>query len=150
MLLSVVTDDELFASQIVKTIFIIILSIGIFFNLIRFFKNKVRSKKIINIIGLLILSTVVAHVIRIHRQDGSLLHDALFTTGTTLSYCSEFSLGAGVEFEYEVDGKKFRNCNTFHPVARESITVPNGKYLVRYSPKYPDHGRMNFLMNAEK
>lgn len=149
MLLSVVTDNELLASQIVKSLFIIILSIGIFFNLIRVFKNKVRKKKYINVVGFLILSTVLVHVIHIHREDGSLLHEAQYVPGTTIGYCSELALGEGVKFDYEMNGQKFSNCNTFHPIPKDSIVVPGGKYMVRVSKKFPGLGRMNFRMTAE-
>ena len=149
MLLSVVTDNELLASQIVKTIFIVILSIGIIFNLIRFFKNKLRKKKIINTAGFLILSAVLLHVSRIYKEDRSLRHNSKYISGTTIGYCSQIALGAGVEFEYELGGKKYRNCNTYHPISKDSIIVPGGKYSVRVSNDYPGLGRMDFNRKAD-
>jgi hypothetical protein len=65
-----------------------------------------------------------------------------------VGYCEVFARGQGIEFEYEVNGQKFRNCNTFHPVSKDSIIVPGGKYQVRYSAKFPGAGRMNFRLKS--
>ena len=78
-----------------------------------------------------------------------LLKNPEYVQGTTVGYCDVFARGQGIEFEYEVNGQKFRNCNTFHPVSKDSIIVPGGKYQVRYSVKFPGLGRMNFRLKAE-
>lgn len=149
ILLSVVTDDELLASQIVKTIFLVILSGGIIFNLIQFFRTENRKRKVISAGALLILSVVSYFVFNAYRVEGSLRNEYQYVPGITIGYCTKFALGEGIEFEYEVNGKKYSNCNTFHPISKDSIIVPGGKYSVRCSDKYPDEGRMNFKMRME-
>ena len=149
MLLSVVTDDELLTSQIVKIIFIFILSGGIIFNLIRFFKTENKKIKIINAIAFLVLSIVLCFVFNAYRIEGNLLNHPKFVPGITIGFCTKPALGEGIEFEYEVNEKKYSICNTFHPVSKDSIIVPGGKYMVRYSEKFPDAGRMNFKMKVE-
>ncbi|MBI5914084.1 MAG: hypothetical protein HY842_01810, partial [Bacteroidetes bacterium] len=81
-------------------------------------------------------------------EDG-LLRSPKYTVGVTTGNCSAFAKGNAIEFEYEVAGKKYRNCNTFHPIPIDSIMAPGGKYLVRYSEKYPGKGRIDFHKKVE-
>ena len=144
MLLNIVTDEELLVSEVVKTILLILVVVGIVYNLIRLFKNGKKNRKILNFIILLFLIGSVFFVGKEYLVEGSMLRNPQYVKGTTIGYCSVFALGKGIEFEYEINGKKFRNCNTFYPVAKDSIKVPGGEYSVRYSQSFPEKGRMDF------
>lgn len=144
MLLNIVTDDQLLTSQIVKTILLVILAGGIVFNIIRMIRLVAIKKKIINGIIFIALSVIFIFVFKEYRIEAALLKNPVYVSGATLGYCNVFAEGKGIEFEYELDGRKFQNCNTFHPISKDSITVPGGKYLVRVSKKFPGEGRMDF------
>ncbi len=144
MLLNIVTDEELLASEVVKTILLMLILVGIFFNLVRIIRSSTKSSKVINIIILFFLFVVAFFVGKEYLVEGAMLRDAQYVKGTTIGYCSMFALGKGIEFEYEINGKKFRNCNTFYPVEIDSIKVPGGEYSVRYSQSFADKGRMDF------
>ena len=144
MLLNIVTDEELLASEVVKTILLILILVGIVYNIVRLIRSDAKSKKFINAIILLFLFGLVFFVGKEYMVEGALLRDPQYVKGTTVGYCSVFGLGKGIEFEYEINGKKNRNCNTFYPVAKDSIKVPGGEYSVRYAEKFPDKGRMDF------
>ena len=144
MLLNIVTDEELLASEVVKTILLILIVVGIVYNLIRVIRGGTKSRKIINIFILLFLFVLVFFVGKEYMVEGAMLRNPQYIKGTTIGYCSVFALGKGIEFEYEINGKKFRNCNTFYPVAKDSIKVPGGEYSVRYVQSFPDKGRMDF------
>lgn len=148
MLLNIVTDEELLTSQIVKGILFFVVVIGIVYNLYRFFKEESKKKKVINGLLFTLLSVLIVFVYNAYRVEAALLRSQNNVPGVTLGYCSVFALGTGIEFEYEVNGQKIRSCNTFHPISRDSIIVPGGKYMVRYSEEFPDVGRMNFKMRA--
>ncbi|MFB6306237.1 MAG: hypothetical protein ABEH43_04495 [Flavobacteriales bacterium] len=49
-----------------------------------------------------------------------------------------------MKFKYKTGGEQYKNCNTFHPVPKDSIPVPDGKFKVVYSKKYPSEGKMIF------
>ena len=149
MLLKIVTDEELLTSQIVKTILLVLLSAGIIYNLYRVFRSEQRIRLIINSAILLLLSFSILIVFREYREEGELLKNSEYTSGLTIGFCSAFARGEGIEFEYDVNGVKYRNCNTFHPISKDSIIVPGGKYLVRYSKLYPAKGRMDFKREAQ-
>jgi hypothetical protein len=149
MLLNIVTDEELLTSQIVKSILLINIALGIIYNLYRLFGKESTKRKMINFVIFALLSVSIIFVYRAYRIEATLLNKPLYVTGITLGYCSVFALGTGIEFEYEVNGQKFRCCNTFHPISKDSIVVPGQKYIVRYSETFPDAGRMNFRMQAE-
>lgn len=142
--LSVNTDLELTASQAVKVIFIVILFSGALFNLYRFFKAKTAAKRIFTGIFALLLAGIAIPVIEWYDIEGNLLNHAEYVTGITKGFCQEFAKGAAIEFEYELDGTKYTNCNTYLPVPKDKITVPGGKYMVRATKKYPGKGRMDF------
>ena len=144
MLLNIVTDEELLASEVVKTILLILILVGIVYNLIRIILSGTNSRKIINIFILLVLIVLVFFVGKEYIVEGAMLRNPQYVKGTTIGYCSVFALGKGIEFEYEINGKKIRNCNTFYPVAKDSIKVPGGEYNVRVAQKFPDNGRMDF------
>ena len=149
MLLNIVTDEELLTSQIVKTILLFIVGGGIIYNLFRIIRAESKKKKVINSVILITLSVIIVFVYKEFRVEAELLKNPKYVQGTTIGYCSVFARGEGIEFEYELNGKKFRNCNTFHPIPKDSIVVPVGKYMVRYSEKFSDAGRMNFKMKAK-
>lgn len=144
MLLNVVTDEQLLTSQIVKTILLLILSGGIIFNFIRMLRTASVKKRTINFFIFIALSLIFSIVLRAYRIEAALLNSPLYLSGTTSGYCTVFAEGKGIAFEYEIAGKKYQRCNTFHPIAQDSITVPGGRYLVRTSKEFPGYGRMDF------
>jgi hypothetical protein len=144
MLLNIVTDDELLVSEVVKTILLILLITGIVFNVVKLVRNGSKGIKTLNFYFLSALFVLVFFVGKEYLVEGALLLHPQYTEGTTIRYCSVFALGKGIEFEYEINGKKFRNCNTFYPLPRDSIKVPGGEYRVRYAKKFPERGRMDF------
>ncbi|MBS1926321.1 MAG: hypothetical protein JST57_09985 [Bacteroidetes bacterium] len=148
MWLNIVTDDQLLASQIVKTILLLVISGGILFNIYRLVKFVSKRKRAINLSILIILCLALIFVVRVYLIEFALLKSPVYVTGTTIGNCNVFAEGRGIEFEYEVNGKKYRNCNTFHPVSPDSIKVPGGRYWVRASNRFPDKGRMDFNKRA--
>ncbi len=144
MLLNIVTDDELFTSEIVKFLLILVLSAGIFFNLVRLFSRTTLVRRSLTGFLLAALFLIIAWVIREFRLEYALLNNPKYTRGITVGYCNITGRGEGIEFEYEINGTRFRRCNTFHPIPKDSIMVPGGAYRVRYSDGYADAGRMNF------
>jgi hypothetical protein len=144
IILSVVTDLELTASQNVKIILILILIIGGLINIFRAIRVKVKSRKITRSVIAFILILLSLPVMKRYDIENQLLNHAEFTLGTTLGFCEVFAKGKGIEFNYEVGGVTYQNCNTYHPVLIADIKVPDGKYYVRYSRKYPDKGRIDF------
>lgn len=149
MLLNIVTEEELLTSQIVKSILLINIALGIIYNLYRLFGKESTKRKMINFVIFALLSVSIIFVYRAYQIEAALLNKPEYVTGITLGYCSVFALGTGIEFEYEVKGQKFRCCNTYHPISKDSIVVPGQKYMVRYSEIFPDAGRMNFRIQAE-
>lgn len=139
-----VTDLELWAAQAVKAILILILFTGVVINLFRLRKAESLPKKLTRggIAAFFILASIP--VIKWFQIEGNLLSNALYTEGVTVGFCEESAKGAAIEFVYEVDSIEYNNCNTYHPLKLEDITVPGGKYLVRYSKNYPGKGRMDF------
>lgn len=146
MLLKIVTDEELLTSQIVKTILLVVLSAGIIYNLFRIFRSESKIKLVINSSFLIILSVALVLVFNEYRVEAALMKQPLYVKGITKGYCNAFARGEGIDFEYEINGKKYSNCNTFHPISKDSIVVPGGIYMVRFSPEFPEAGRMNFKM----
>ena len=144
MLLNIVTDEELLTSQIVKTILLVFICIGIIYNIYRIVRSETKIRRTINISILIFLFIAITIVFREYKFETTLLKQPKYTTGTTIGYCSVFARGEGIEFEYEIDGIKYKCCNTFHPVSKDSIVVPGGKYKVRYTEKYKNKGRMVF------
>lgn len=144
MLLNIVTNEELLTSQIVKTILLFLAGAGIIYNLFGIVRAESKKKKYLSLIFFAILSVIIVFVYKEYRVEAALLRNPEYVQGTTVGYCNVFARGQGIEFEYEVAGQKFSNCNTFHPVSKDSIVVPGGKYMVRYSGKNPGAGRMNF------
>jgi len=144
MLMNIVTDDELITSQIVKAILLVIIVLGIIYNLFRIVRAETKVKKLINLILLIFLFTASFFVFKQYRIEATLLESPEYVSGTTIGYCNAFAKGQGIEFEYEINGHKYLNCDTFYPISKDSIVVPGGQYLVRYSKKFPDKGRMDF------
>ena len=149
MLLNIVTDEELLASEVVKTILLILIVVGIVYNLIRLIRSGTKSRKLLIFFIVLSLFVLVFLVGKEYMVEGAMLRNPQYVKGTTIGYCSVFALGKGIEFQYEINGKKFRNCNTFYPVAKDSIIVPGGEYSVRYAQSFPDRGRMDFQKKTQ-
>ena len=139
-----VTDLELLASQAVKFILLALLLFGVGLNLYKVWKEIEGRKKIVRSVIAIVLFALTIPVARWIQVEGSLLSSSEYTIGTTIGFCQVFAKGKGIEFEYEVTGEQYRACNTYHPVSIDNIVVPNGKYFVRYSEKYPERGRINF------
>jgi len=144
VLLNIVTDDELLTSQVVKGILLCLIAVGIVFNFFKIIRTGPAKKKIINSVFFIILSIGIVLIYKQYRIEGSLLKDPKYVQGKTIRFCNVFALGQGVLFEYEVNGQTYRCCNTFHPVPVDSILVPGGIFMVRYSDKFPEKGRMDF------
>jgi len=149
MLLNIVNDEELFTSQIVKGILLIILISGIIYNLYRFFREGPPKRKKINFALFVLLTVFSIFVFKAYRIESALLKNPDYVTGTTIGYCSVFALGAGIEFEYYANGQRIRCCNTYHPISKDSIVAIGGKYKVRFSREFPEDGRMNFKMRVK-
>jgi|GEM_PF-1018732 hypothetical protein len=144
MLASIVTDDQLFTSQIVKSIILVITAGGAIFNLYRVFRKVSIWERVVNLILFIALAVIFFFVIKIFLIEAALLKRPVYATGTTIGYCNVFAEGEGIEFEYTVHGVNYHNCSTFHPLPKDKIKVPGGKYMVRTTSDYPDQGRMNF------
>ena len=76
--------------------------------------------------------------------EGSMLRSEKYVIGTTLGFCQVFAQGKGIEFQYQVEGRVYKNCIAPHPIPIDQIEVPDGRYQVRYAPRFPDKGRMDF------
>ncbi len=149
MLLNIVTDDELLTSQVVKAILLCLVVGGIIYNLFKVIRSQSSTRRIINSVFFIILSVAIILIFQRFRIEGALLKNPEYLQGKTVRYCNVFAVGQGIEFEYEVNGQTYRNCNTFHPVPKDSITVPGGIYMVRCTQKFPGEGRMDFSRKAE-
>ncbi len=137
------------ASQAVKFILLALLLFGVGLNLFNAWKEKRGRRKAVRGVIAVVLFALAIIVIERIQVEGSLLGSSEYAIGTTIGHCQVFAKGKGIEFEYEVGGKKYKNCNTFHPIAINNIIVPNGKYYVRYSENYPEKGRIDFNKKVE-
>ncbi|MCC6753640.1 MAG: hypothetical protein IT266_06615 [Saprospiraceae bacterium] len=144
MLLAIVADDELLVSQIVKSLLLLILTTGLGFNLFRLYTHRFRSRQLVSLLLVVLLTTVGYFLVNAFRIDHALLNQAVYADGVTTAYCSVFGRGEGIEFEYEWEGVRYRACSSYHPIARNTLLVPGGKFKVRLSRKFPGKGRMNF------
>ena len=144
-----VTDLELLASQVVKVLAIAILVSAAVINIakaLRVRSAKYQLGRVVISIGLLIISFLILQWVFI---EGSLLNSDQYVIGTTIGLCHVFVRGQGVEFEYQLDGQTYRNCNTSHPIPIGEINAAGGKYYVRYSTEYPEFGRIDFQKPVE-
>ena len=139
-----VTDLELMAAQAVKFILLGLLIFGVGLNLYKVRKAATSKRKVIRVGIAIVLSALAIPVFMWIQVEGSLLNSNEYAIGTTVGYCEVFAKGKGIEFEYEVGGIKYKNCNTYHPVPINNIEISGGKYYVRYSKKYPEKGRIDF------
>ncbi|MBV6426383.1 MAG: hypothetical protein KIPDCIKN_00895 [Haliscomenobacter sp.] len=144
LLLTTVTDHELLAGQVVKAILWLLFLFGLGYNLRQAWNTRLGRWKAVRsgmalffLLGALFLS-------RWLWIDGHLWLAPQYTVGTTTGYCEVWGKGRGVAFEYQAAGKTYRSCNVYHPVPRDQINLPGGRYRVRYSPKFPEKGRMDF------
>lgn len=145
-LLFTVTDPQLLATKYVTLILLLLIVGGFFSNLLRLFRAFNYRTRLRRALYCIVLFSLIFPVYKTYQEESTLLDSDKFVPGTTMGFCSEFMLGSGVEFTYTVDSVTFTNCNTFHPIPKDSLTVPNGKYLVRYSDRYPERGRINLKM----
>lgn len=139
-LLLTVTDHELLAGQVAKSIFVLLLLFGAVYNLWRAIRFRELLRAGLAAFFFLIALPVIRWIV---IEDG-LLRKPAYAVGITVGYCQAFARGKAIEFEYEVQGRAYRNCNAFHPIPIDSIVVPGGKYAVRYSARFPDKGRIDF------
>ncbi|MEK7254428.1 MAG: hypothetical protein AAB316_06775 [Bacteroidota bacterium] len=148
-LLLSVTDLELMAGQAVKGLLALLFAFGCIFNAVKAVKTEDAKKKALRGGIVLFFLLLVIPLLQWIRIEDSLLRHPEYVPGVTLDTCQVFAKGKGIEFEYEVAGKKYRNCNTYHPIPLENIVVPGGKYLVRHSERFPEKGRMDFRKKVE-
>lgn len=143
-LLLSVSDYELLTAQAVKIIFVILLFFGIGYNLLRAYRSGTWPERLLRMGFAVCFLAIVLPVIQWIRIESSLLREPRYAVGVTTGFCDAFARGKGIEFEYEAGEEVYRKCNTFHPLPIDSIVVPGGRYVVRYSEKYPEKGRMDF------
>jgi len=139
-----VTDLELLASQVVKVLAIVVLVTAAVINVVKAMRGHSRKYQIGRVaisIGLLVVSFMILQWVFI---EGSLLNSDQYVIGTTIGMCHVFVRGQGVEFEYQVEGQTYRNCNTPHPIPIVDVNADGGKYYVRYAADYPGFGRIDF------
>lgn len=144
-MLTIVTDQELLASQAVKIIMLLILLFGAGYNAYISFRNRHFTRVVMTVIFIALSLPFIRWIV----IEDSLLRNARYTVGVTTGYCQEFARGRAIEFAYDIDGRTYLNCNTYHPIPVDSIVVPGGKYVVRYSDRYPDRGRMDYRRKDE-
>ena len=78
MLLNIVTDEQLLTSQIVKTILLVILAVGIIFNFIRMLRVVPVKKRTINFVIFIFLTFILSIVLRAYRIEAALLKSPVF------------------------------------------------------------------------
>ena len=144
-----VTDLELLAAQVVKSILLALLVFGISLNLFKAWKADTGKSKVIRSGIALVFFALATPVFRWIQVEGSLLSSNEYAVGTTIGHCEVFAKGKGIEFEYEIANIKYINCNTYHPIPIDNIEIMGGKYYVRYSKKYPEKGRIDFNKSVE-
>jgi len=139
-----VTDLELLASQVVKIVAIVILVSASVINIIKVFNShsaKYKVGRMVISVALIAISLLILEWVII---DGSLMDSDQYVIGTTIGMCHVFVRGQGIEFEYQIENKTYRNCNISHPIPIGDVDVPGGEYYVRYSTNYPERGRIDF------
>lgn len=139
-----VTTDELGASVAVQSLIILLLASFTLRNLVKLARGGEGKRGIRRVSATVALALLLVPMTRFYNVEIRLLLAPQYTTGTTLGFCQAFARGKGIEFQYEVDGATYTNCNTFHPLTVDEIEVPQGHYRVRYSEQYPAKGRMDF------
>lgn len=138
-----VTNPQLLATKYVTLIFIGILVLGMILNVRQLFNAELYGTRIRKFIFTALLASGIYPVFRIYQVESSLLASNKYVPGITTGYCEVFALGNGVAFEYKVNGITYKGCDTYHPISKDSITVPHGKYYVRYAEDYPAEGRID-------
>ncbi len=143
-----VTDEQLMASSAVTFLFMLILLVAGLINLRKIVKPGSMQAKILRslVMALLIVGLVLSY--RTLDLEVHLLMYPEYTEGTTVEFGNVFMRGEGIIFEYEVNGIKYRNCNTFHPVSRSGIVVPGGRFMVRHAEGFESEGRIDWSRPA--
>ncbi len=149
MVLQNVTDEQLTASTYVTLLFLVILTGAGILNAFFLVRRRSIKAKIFHIVVIGILAAVFSVAYGQYTVESNLLHHPQYVPGTTIEYGSVFLKGEGVVFEYTVGGQTYRNCNTFHPVPKSQITVPNGRYMIRYANGYESEGRIDLSRPVE-
>jgi hypothetical protein len=150
LFLTAVTDLELMAGQVVKGVLVLLLLFGGVFNLLKAANGQTGpGKRIVRGMMALLLILPMFFLVKWIYIEDQLLREPAYTTGTTLGPCSAAGRGKGLEFEYEVNGVTYLNCNTYHPIPLQDIVAVGGRYRVRYSARFPGSGRINFNEKQE-
>ncbi|MBI3141685.1 MAG: hypothetical protein HYZ16_02535 [Bacteroidetes bacterium] len=138
------TDLELVAGQFVKIALSVLFVFGLIFNLIKSIKAISPKTRMVRL-GLMVLFGLLAWpMIKYAIMDGYLWLEPVFAQGRTIGHCEQALRGKALAYEYEIEGKTYRGCQTYHPISLSEIQVEGGHYWVRYSPKYPWRGKIYF------
>ncbi|MFZ2897621.1 MAG: hypothetical protein WA004_03310 [Saprospiraceae bacterium] len=150
LFLTAVTDLELMAGQVVKGVLVLLLLSGAVFNLLKAASRRTGlGKRVVRSVMALLLFLPIFFLVKWIFIEDQLLREPVYTTGTTLGPCSAAGRGKGLEFEYQVNGVTYRNCNTYHPIPLQDIAATGGRYRVRYTARFPGSGRINFNEKQE-
>lgn len=148
MVLQNVTDEQLTASTYVTLLFMVILTGTILLNGWWLVRRRSLKAKIFHAFAIGFLGTVFYYAYGQYQIERHLLYHPMYVTGSTLEYGSVFLKGEGVVFEYTVQDRTYRNCNTFHPIPKSQIVVPDGRYMVRYAEGFESEGRIDLRRPA--
>ncbi len=143
-----VTNLELGAAVTVLSLVGLLLSAVAIGNLVRAMRAKHKKSTTRRYVTAFVAVLLLIALVRFASVEFQLLLSPKYAPGKTVGFCQVFARGAGIEFSYEVDGVTYTNCNTFHPLSKDEIDVPNGRYSVRYSHRHPEKGRMDFSRRA--
>jgi hypothetical protein len=67
-------------------------------------------------------------------HDNELEKYGRYTVGTTIKFTLSFKSGRQVQYEFKVNGKKYKSSSDY----LYDATVPNGRYLVKFSTRDPE------------
>ncbi len=139
-----VTTDELGASVAVQSLVVFLLAFFVLRNLVQLVRGGGSKRSFQRIVATVVLALLLVPMTHFYSLEIHLLLAPQYTVGTTLGFCQAFARGKGIEFQYQTDDASYTHCSTFHPRKASEIEVPKGRYRVRYSPRYPAKGRMDF------
>ncbi|MDH3649753.1 MAG: hypothetical protein OEQ53_08720, partial [Saprospiraceae bacterium] len=115
------TDLELIASQVVKIILFFILVTGVLVNIIKALKAKSLRQRITRASFTILMILLAILVLNWVLVEGSMLRSEKYVIGTTLGFCQVFAQGKGIEFQYQVEGRVYKNCIAPHPIPIDQI-----------------------------